>query len=49
MLPARRRRKNASIHAPTQHEPVESVPIPVVDPSPERRVRRVIDPNAIVI
>ena len=37
---------NASIHAPSQHELVEpTMPIPVVDISPERRVRRVIDPQ----
>lgn len=37
---------NASIHAPSQHEPVEPIlPIPVVDLSPDRRVRRVIDPQ----
>ena len=36
---------NASIHAPSQHEPMEPIPIPVVDLSPDRRVRRVIDPQ----
>jgi hypothetical protein len=37
---------NASIHAPpSQHEPMEPKPIPVVDLSPEHRTRRVIDPQ----
>jgi hypothetical protein len=36
---------NASIHAPSRPEPVEPVPIPVIDLSPERRVRRLIDPK----
>ena len=43
--PKRERGLNASIHAPSQHEPMEPSPIPVVDLSPERRVRRVIDPQ----
>ena len=36
---------NASIHAPSQDVPMEPIPIPVVDLSPERRIRRVIDPQ----
>lgn len=36
---------NASIHAPSQHEHMEPTPIPVIDLSPERRTRRVIDPK----
>jgi hypothetical protein len=37
---------DTSIHAPpSRHEPMEPAPIPVVDLSPERRTRRVIDPN----
>ena len=36
---------NASIHAPRQDEPVEPMPIPVVDLSPDRRIRGVIDPR----
>ena len=36
---------SASIHAPSQHERMELIPIPVIDLSPERRVRRVIDPQ----
>ena len=40
-----KRNMNASIHTPSQDEPVEPMPIPVVDLSPDRRIRRVIDPR----
>ena len=40
-----KRSMNASIHAPRQDEPVEPMPIPVVDLSPDRRIRGVIDPR----
>ena len=36
---------NASIHAPSGDKPMEPIPIPVIDLSPDRRVRRVIDPR----